>query len=351
MEVAVLDVLKCYGLLQWEAGWMPSHIASMSVSTGGTFQTQKPFDSLKDQALPIAGFDGVLQEIARTNLLEQTRTEISIGKEKNIPSVDPSKKCSAEEALPSEGDCPLDEECISSYGIRKGVRYLAATDGVGLSPSITTVNYRDASVEVIAVDSCLPSREPLASSVGHDSGFDHGVMDGKQDVDFRGPLRSASFVCSNSLVAVHKKSSGTVLNDSGNLAEMNCEHARNKEGADISEGNCRQALAFDHCTIEGKDRFQFAALTKSTDIAGQDSPISAQKLLRVASGRNLVDMTPQPSGSGKAIGVTDLFGRQPLTIDQDSVYAKDASHSPGPSMSTNESPVSVQKNIKGKRYL
>lgn len=348
MEVAVLDVLKCYGLLRWEAGWMPSHIASMSVSTGGTFQTKKPFDSLKDQALQIAGLDGVLQEIARTNLLEQTKTEISIGKEKSIPCVDPSQKCSAEEALPSEGDCRLDEECISSYGIRKGVRYLAATDGVGLSPSIATVNYRDASVEFIAVDSCLPSREPLASSVRHDSGFDHGVMDGKEDVDCRGPLRSASFVCSNSLVAVHKKSSGTVLNDSGNLAEMNCEHARNKEGADISEGHCRQALAFDHCTIEGKDRFQFAALTKSTDIAGQDSPISAQKLLRVASGRNLVDMTPQPSGSGKVIGVTDLFGKQPLTIDQDSVYAKDASHSPGPSMSTNESPISVQKTLKAK---
>ena len=57
--------------------------------------------------------------------------------------------------------------------------------------------------------------------------------------------------------------------------------------------------------------------------------ISAQKLLRVASGRNLVDMTPQLSGSGKAICVADLFDNQPLTID--SVYVKDASHSLVPS--------------------
>ena len=68
---------------------------------------------------------------------------------------------------------------------------------------------------------------------------------------------------------------------------------------------------------------------KFEDTVSNQYPISAQKLLRVASGRNLVDMTPQPSGSGKAICVTDLFSRQPLTIH--SVYVKDASHSPGPS--------------------
>jgi len=37
-----------------------------------------------------------------------------------------------------------------------------------------------------------------------------------------------------------------------------------------------------------------------------------------------------------------------LTIDQDSVYAKDASHSPGPSTSTNESPASGQKTLRAK---
>jgi len=327
---------------------MPSHIASMTVSTGGTFQTPKPFHSLKDQVPQIAGLDSVLQENARTSLLEQTRTKISISREKNFPSVDPIQKCSATEASQSEGDCRLGEECISSHGIRKGVRYLPATDGVGLSPSTATVNYRDASVEVVVVECCLPSMELLASSVGHDSDFDHGVIDGKDDVDSRGPLRSASLVCSDSLVAVHKKSTGTVLNDSGNLVEMNSEHSGNKEGADISESICRQALAFEHCTTEGKDRFQSAGLTESTDVTGQESPISVQKLLRVASGRNLVSMALQPSGSGKATGVTDLFGGQRLTIDQDSVYAKDASHSPGPSTSTNESPASGQKTLRAK---
>lgn len=323
MEVAVLGVIKCYGLLQVEASCMPSSIASMTISAEGAFQTQKPFHSLKDQVLQIAGLDSVLQEIARTNLLEQTGTKVSISREKSIPSVDPIQKCSAPEASHSEGDYQLGEECISSYGIRKGARYLPATDAVGLSPSIATVNYRDASVEVVAVECHLPSMEPLASSVGHDSDFDHGVMDGKDDIDSQGPLRTASLVCSNSSVVVRKRSRG----------EMNNEHSGNKEGA-VIEMNCRQALAFEHCTIDGKDGFQSVGFTESTDVTGEESPISTQKLLSVA--------------SAKATGVTDLFGRQPLTIDQDTVYAKDSSHSPGPSMSTSESPASVQKTSRAK---
>lgn len=298
---------------------MPSPIASMTVSAEGTFQTQKPFRSLKDQVLQIAGLDSVLQEFAGTNLLEQTGTNISIRLEKSNPSVDSIQKCSAPEASHSEGDCQLGEECISSYDTRRG--YLPATDGVGLSPSIATVNCRDASVEVVAVECSLPL---MASSVGHDSDFDHGVMDSKDDVDSQGPLRTASLVCSNSLVAVHNKSKG----------EMNNEHSGNKEGAVISEMNCMQALAFDHCTIEGKDGFQSMGFTESTDVTGEESPISTQKLLSVA--------------SAKATGVTDLFGRQPMTVDQDTVYAKDSSHSPGPSMSTSESPASVQKTSRAK---
>ena len=63
MEVAIFVVLKCYGLLQWEEICMPSHISSMTVSAEGTFRTQKPFHSLKDQVMQITVFDSVLQEI------------------------------------------------------------------------------------------------------------------------------------------------------------------------------------------------------------------------------------------------------------------------------------------------
>ena len=139
MEVAIFGVLKCYGFLQWEASCMPSPISSMTVSTKGTFQTQKPFHSLKDQVLQIVGLESVLKEIARTNLVEKTGTNISISREKNIPSVDSIQKCSAPEASHSEGGFQLGEECINSNDTRKG--YFPAIDGVRMSPSISTVNY------------------------------------------------------------------------------------------------------------------------------------------------------------------------------------------------------------------
>ena len=99
---------------------MPSPISSMTVSAKGTFQTQKPFHSLKYQVLQIVGLESVLKEIARTNLVEQIGTNISISKEKSIPFVDSIQKCSAPEALHSKGDFQLGEECISSNDTRKG---------------------------------------------------------------------------------------------------------------------------------------------------------------------------------------------------------------------------------------
>ena len=114
-------------------------IASMIVSAKGTFQSQKPSHSLKDQVLQIAVLDSVLQEIARTNLVDQTGTNISISREKNIPSVESIQKCSSPEALHSKGGLQLGEECISSNDTLKG--YFLATYGVGMSASISTVNY------------------------------------------------------------------------------------------------------------------------------------------------------------------------------------------------------------------
>ena len=83
---------------------MPSPISSMIVSAKGTFQTQNPFHSLKYQVLQIVGLDTLLQEIARSNLVEKTGTNIYISREKNIPFVDSIKKCSAPEKLYSEED-------------------------------------------------------------------------------------------------------------------------------------------------------------------------------------------------------------------------------------------------------
>ena len=70
------------------------------------------------------------------------------------------------------------------------------------------------------------------------------------------------------MVAMHNKSMG----------EMNNEHSGNKEGLVISEMNCRKDLDFDHYTIEVKDIFHFVGFTKSTDVIGEESPISMQKL-------------------------------------------------------------------------
>ena len=53
--------------------------------------------------------------------------------------------------------------------------------------------------------------EPLSSFVGHDSDFDHGVMDSKYDVDSQGPLWIGSLICSNSLVTMHDKSRGEIV--------------------------------------------------------------------------------------------------------------------------------------------
>ena len=38
--------------------------------------------------------------------------------------------------------------------------------------------------------------------------------------------------------------------------------------------NCREALAFDPYTIEGKDGFQSMGLTESIDVTGEESSIS-----------------------------------------------------------------------------
>lgn len=82
-------------------------------------------------------------------------------------------------------------------------------------------------------------------------------------------------------------------------------------GKSVQDGGFAGKL---HATFEG--------------IVSNRYPISEQNILGVASGRNLLNMTPQPSGSGNAICVTDLFGKHPLTIDF--LYVKDASHSLGP---------------------